>query len=142
VISNETHNSYFLENGLYGCRDGYDFISASIFEPSVSLSHLFELTNKKPYPTLLLHSSWLYPSGFKLMYWLATSKNYHVNELSNINHTNLLQWKQFLITRLHAHFAIDPELQKMELSKDAQEDSKKFEIAMEKIVGKDKKKIN
>lgn len=142
-LTKETETSYFLENGLFACRDGYDFISAAVFEPSINLSNIFDITNKLPYPTLLLHSSWLYSAGFRLMHWLSNTPFYHVNHIIDSNNEGYNatddDWQRFLQIRIHAHFAIDPELNEVVVSKDAQEDGKKFEDAMEKLVGKEKK---
>merc|ERR1719273_2013345 len=49
------------------------------------------------------------------------------------------EWLRFMQTRINAHYAIDPELNETVLSRDAHEDGKKFEDAMENIVGKEKK---
>jgi len=133
--------TYFLENGLFGCRDGFDFISAAIFEPSICLSSVFDiiLNNKK----LIINHQWLYESGIKLLYWLSQTPLYHISDIVNLqsegSRCSSLEWKRFMQTRINAHYAIDPELNETVLSRDAHEDGKKFEDAMEKLVGKQKK---
>ena len=132
--------TYFLENGLFGCRDGYDFISAAIFEPSICLSSIFDIINNKK---IIINHSWLYECGIKLLFWLSQTPLYHISDIKNINSEgskcSKSEWQRFMQTRINAHYAIDPELNETVLSRDAHEDGKKFEDAMEKIVGKEKK---
>jgi len=132
--------TYFLENGLFGCRDGYDFISAAIFEPSICLSSIFDIVNNKK---IIINHSWLYQSGIKLLHWLSNTPLYHIADVKNVesegSKCSESEWKRFMQTRINAHYAIDPELNETVLSRDAHEDGKKFEDAMENIVGKEKK---
>eukprot|EP01083_Nonionella_stella_P041078 111414_1 len=133
--------TYFLENGLFGCRDGFDFISAAIFEPSVCLSSIFDInTNNKK---LLINHQWLYENGIQLLHWLSKTPLYHISEIvsqtSEGSKCSDSEWQKFMQTRINAHYAIDPELNETVLSRDAHEDGKKFEDAIEQIVGKQKK---
>jgi len=132
--------TYFLENGLFGCRDGYDFVSAAIFEPSLCLSSIFDVVNEDK---VIINHQWLYPAGIKLLDWLAETPLYHVAAVRDTESEGWTgsdeEWLRFVQTRINAHYAIDPELNETVLSRDAHEDGKKFEEAMEQIVGKRKK---
>jgi len=134
--------TYFLENGLFGCRDGYDFVSAAIFEPSMSLSSIFDVVNEEK---VIIAHSWLYPAGIKLLRWLRDTPLYHVADIRNVDSAGSVssdeEWQRFMRTRINAHYAIDPELNETVLSRDAHEDGKKFEEAMEQIVGRKKKNL-
>ena len=129
--------TYFLENGLFGCRDGYDFVSAAIFEPSLCLSTIFDVVNEDK---VIVNHSWLYPVGIKLIDWLADTPLYHIADVRNTESYGSTssdeEWLRFMRTRINAHYAIDPELNETVLSRDAHEDGKKFEEAMKQIVGK------
>jgi len=94
---------------------------------------------------LMMTQQWLYPSGIRLLGWLAQTPLYHIADVRDASsegaRSSEEEWRRFIATRINAHYAIDPELNETVLSRDAHEDGKKFEDAMEAIVGRRKKNL-
>ena len=94
-----------------------------------------------------MNEKWLHPCGLRFLDWLRSTPNYHApgvlgsvdSEEKSALDTSEREWATFVSTRVHAHYAMDPQLNENVLPTEAHKDGKQFEDTMQAIVGKKKK---